>query len=386
MSTYLVIAHQTANSPELREALVARSREDRRAIFVLLVPATPLDELQEPRSGDSVSVARQSMAEALEALEKEGLRFARAAVGDADPLKAVKAEFGRAGRTYDGIVLCTLPFGVSPWLGRDLPAQIEAMFRVPLTHVIAPTPELRERASEPDGVNVITLNVRLGSQGDSIGRLLADRLGFRYYDWEVTSSAAERAGVPPHVIAASEQAKSFIERVLERLLATGVYDEEEPVGRLSSTAMSSAITALGSREYRSFIERVVLELAGAGNAVIVGHASQAVLAYEPRVLKVLITGSAERRAQRLAEEESKDIDEARRMVRDSDEERRAFFKQTYNFDLLSADFYDLTFNTDHLSVEAIVDVIVSMARSEANHNTEGGPGDADLRGPVQLHG
>jgi cytidylate kinase len=371
LSTFLVIAHQTALSSELREALLARASEDRRAIFVLLVPATPVDELQEGRPGSSASIAEQALSGAVDALEKAGLKFARAFVGDADPLRAVQAEFERAGRTYDGVILCTLPFGTSRWLARDLPAQIEALFKVPLTHVIAPTTAMLERRAAPNTVDVITLTVRLGCLGDAIGRGLAEHLGFRYYDWEITSRAAAQAGVPTHVIAASEQAKSFVERVLERLMATGVY-EDEPIGRLSSTAMSSAITALSSREYRSFIERVVLELAAAGNAVIVGHASQVLLAYEPRALKVLLTGSLERRVQRVAEQENRSLEDARKMVRDSDDERRTFFKQTYSIDLLSAENYDLALNTDHLSVEAAVELIASVAhrRTESTRDSD----------------
>ena len=109
MSTYLVVAHQTASAPELLDAMLAKKQEDRHAIFVLLAPATPIDELLETRQADSVEAARQAATAARETLEREGLEIAGYLVGDADPLKAVMEVFIRSRRTDDGIILCTLP-------------------------------------------------------------------------------------------------------------------------------------------------------------------------------------------------------------------------------------------------------------------------------------
>jgi cytidylate kinase len=215
---------------------------------------------------------------------------------------------------------------------------------------------------------------------------VAERLGFRYHDWEITSEAAARAGVPTDVIAGSERAQSFLSRVMDRLLATGVYADDEELGRLSSATMASAVATLRSREHRSLVERVIVELAHQGNAVIVGHASQVILGYEPGVLKVLLSGSAEGRARRLAEEESRTPEEALKLVNDSDDERRSFFRQVYGADLLNAELYDLVLNLDKFSVEEVVETIVRMAQSpmplqNAREETE----DAVLRGPVQVH-
>ncbi len=62
-----------------------------------------------------------------------------------------------------------------------------------------------------------------------------------------------------------------------------------------------------------------------------------------------------------AAEESRGIAEARRAVCKSDIERKAFFKQTYNVDLLNADLYDLTLNSDYLSLEAAATAIITAA-------------------------
>jgi hypothetical protein len=41
------------------------------------------------------------------------------------------------GHVFDGIILSTLPPGVSRWLKLDLPHRVERDFGVPVTHVVA---------------------------------------------------------------------------------------------------------------------------------------------------------------------------------------------------------------------------------------------------------
>lgn len=208
----------------------------------------------------------------------------------------------------------------------------------------------------------ITFAVQIGSGGSAIARTVAETLRFRYYDWEVTSQAAMAAGVSPQAVAAAERAPSLLERIMERLLATGAYSEDEGLSRLSAATMASAIRTLDSQHYRELIEDAVSELGERGEAVIVGHASQVVLQDESGVLKVLICGSPARRAQRLAEEEGISPDQASAAVRESDQERRGFFKRIYGIELLSASHYDLALNTDHLSTNVVTELILSAAR------------------------
>jgi cytidylate kinase len=125
-------------------------------------------------------------------------------------------------------------------------------------------------------------------------------------------------------------------------------------------------------------------LAHQGQAVIVGHASQVLLGYEPGVFKVLITGTTEGRARMLAAEEGRTAEEAMKLVASSDEERMSFFKQAYGVDLLNADLYDLTLNLDRLSIDDAVETIVRIAGSEplAAGDRRKEPEDAVVRRPV----
>ena len=56
-------------------------------------------------------------------------------VGDEHPVQAIADVFGR-GEEFDGIVLSTLPPGISRWLKLDLIHRVESAFGLPVVHVI----------------------------------------------------------------------------------------------------------------------------------------------------------------------------------------------------------------------------------------------------------
>jgi cytidylate kinase len=207
--------------------------------------------------------------------------------------------------------------------------------------------------------SVVTFSTQMGAGGSRIARAVAEKLRFRYYDWEVISQAASEAGVSPEVlaVATSERAPGFLERMMARL--AGPPGGEE-------TAASPAqprSNLLTSDDYRQFIEHVVRELGHRGDAVIVNHSGHAVLRDLPGVLKVLITGGSERRAERLAQSQGTDVAAARKLIEESDQQRSDYFKRVHRMDWLSMKNYDLALNVDHVSPDLAVDMVAATARS-----------------------
>ena len=137
MARYLIVAHQTAGSPELLERVRALAGADPGAEFPLLVPATPTGHLLHNwEEGEARQLARRRASEAMATLSAAGIPVAAARVGSHSPLEAVGDEL-QAHPGYDRIVLSTFPPGVSRWLKGNLPAILERRFRLPVDHVVA---------------------------------------------------------------------------------------------------------------------------------------------------------------------------------------------------------------------------------------------------------
>lgn len=140
MPRYLVVAHQTADSPELAERVRALVRRNPAAEFVLLVPATSVSRRRAQEEQGARAVAQRSAEDARTRIEHVGGKVIRTCLGDASPLVAIAEELGKRAVRYDAIILCTFPRPASRWLHTDLPHQVEKRFRLPVMHVVAKPP------------------------------------------------------------------------------------------------------------------------------------------------------------------------------------------------------------------------------------------------------
>ena len=136
MKRYLVIAHQTAASPELLEELRQIASEGESA-FTLLVPATPASYLLVYEEGEEAVIARRHAEDARDRMTREGLNVEDIVVGDGSPLFALQDEMNLRGERYDGIVVSTLPQRVSQWFKLDLHSQAAKQYDLPVRSVVA---------------------------------------------------------------------------------------------------------------------------------------------------------------------------------------------------------------------------------------------------------
>jgi hypothetical protein len=133
MRHYLVVANQTLVSEELLEIVRARAISES-ATFHVVVPATPVTERRVWTHGKAHALARDRLDHALKQFAELGAD-ATGEVGDANPMAAIADVLWT--KTFDGVILSTLPPGRSEWLRHDLPTRVARAFGVHVTHVIA---------------------------------------------------------------------------------------------------------------------------------------------------------------------------------------------------------------------------------------------------------
>jgi alkylhydroperoxidase family enzyme len=152
MARYLVVAHLTAASPELRREVAKLARADPAAEVTLLVPATPQSYWRAWDETEAATRATLAAEMARGLLTHDGIRVVRATTGSREPLLAIDDELREHG-PYDMLVISTLPQGVSRWLRMDIVHRAEKRFGLPVVHVVseapaeAPAPARRELAA-----------------------------------------------------------------------------------------------------------------------------------------------------------------------------------------------------------------------------------------------
>jgi hypothetical protein len=133
MARYLLVAHQTADSLELRAAVRRLAASDREASFVLLIPATPVEHLVGWTEGETRTVAQRAGELARQAFSADGIELEAVLVGDANPSFAVEDAFNES--TYDQVVVSTLAAKASRWLKMDVVKHLRRVLSVPVVHI-----------------------------------------------------------------------------------------------------------------------------------------------------------------------------------------------------------------------------------------------------------
>lgn len=135
MARYLVVAHKTLDSEELRTALWDLLECDDGAVFDLLVPATPARPLVS-EAGEDVVAAHERAQWAAASLRELGFRIGTARSGAPDAVDAIRDRLA-ADPGYECIVISTLPPGLSRWLHVDAVSRARRIFGGRLVHVAA---------------------------------------------------------------------------------------------------------------------------------------------------------------------------------------------------------------------------------------------------------
>ena len=151
MRHYLVVANQTLKQPELTEK-IRTCIEAGPCDFFLLVPATRAHGPVRWTPADAYAVAGRRLESALERFRALGADIV-GDVGSPSPVGAIGELLRR--RSFDALILSTLPVGPSQWLRGDVPARIEQLFGIPVV-LVTPPVELEVDLSAAEAVIATT--------------------------------------------------------------------------------------------------------------------------------------------------------------------------------------------------------------------------------------
>ena len=130
----LVVAHQTAATPGLLDAVRERAQRSP-ATFHLVVPqqAHGIHKVVDPEDA-GVDEAQRVLDSALPKLSEAAGHEVTGSIGDAEPLMAIQDAVNLG--DFNEIIISTLPLGISRWLKLDLVSKARGL-GMPVTHVSA---------------------------------------------------------------------------------------------------------------------------------------------------------------------------------------------------------------------------------------------------------
>lgn len=203
-------------------------------------------------------------------------------------------------------------------------------------------------------MTLVALSAAYGAAGSRIGPAVADRLGVRFVDRAIARGVAEKLDVPVEDALAHEQQPSGGDSLLERLLSGFM-------GADTAAPASLPADIVNADDFHAAARRVLLEQAETGEGVILGRGAVPALRDDPRVLRVRLTGPADRRAAQAVRLGAADREAAERALRRLDRTHAEYLRRYYDVDIDDSRLYHLVIDSTALPIDVVIDLIVEAA-------------------------
>src|SRR6266853_2308394 len=210
---------------------------------------------------------------------------------------------------------------------------------------------------------VVTIGRQFGAGGTSVGEMLARELHADLLESRIIDEVAHRLQLPKEEVEAEDEQPGSL---LARLLVALGSASSEPLVPPEAAAWQPPNTDPAFDTRKAVLEitqHVIEEAARAGNVVIVGRGGAYILRDFPGALHVFLRGAEAVRVKAImARNNIASEDEARRMLKRTDENWTAYIKQVYGHDRNLASHYDLVIDTGRLGYETAVKVILTALK------------------------
>jgi cytidylate kinase len=199
----------------------------------------------------------------------------------------------------------------------------------------------KEKRAKKQVLPIITISREPGSGGRIVAQKLAAKLEIEVFHQEVLHEMAKRGEVSQQMLATMDERGLSI---LEDWISSLVHDRH-----------------MWPDEYLRHLMNVIGTIGKHGQAVVVGRGANFILPPEQR-FRVRITAPQRFRIQKVAQKFNLSEDDAKRRVIKTESDRKAFIRKYFNADIADPDNYDLTVNTENVSVDHAAQVVAAALK------------------------
>ncbi len=195
----------------------------------------------------------------------------------------------------------------------------------------------KKMAEKPEANLIVTFSRMLGAQGEEVAVKLSELIHFQLLDREIIEAIAGDSGVQTKIVELlDEKTQSELEMWIKGTMAGKMF---------------------GTSDYLKSLTKTVGSVMKHGKTILVGRGTNIILGPQ-RGFRVRIVASLETRTKKIAELKGVSLKGAEKMVRESDKNRENHIKKTFGVDINDPETYDITLNTDTLSVDDTVELVL----------------------------
>jgi cytidylate kinase len=185
-------------------------------------------------------------------------------------------------------------------------------------------------------VRIVAIEREFGCGAGGIAQKLADKLGWKLWDREVTCEIARRLKCKTEQV---EEREERLDSMFYRMMKVFMRGSFEP------QVDTAGLELLDAEHLSIFFQRLVTELAEKGNAVIVGRGSPWFVRDRGDALRLFLYAPYEEKLRRTVERTGNKR-EAENLLDTVDRDRAAFIRRYYNKEWPDRYVYNLMINTN----------------------------------------
>lgn len=209
---------------------------------------------------------------------------------------------------------------------------------------------------------VITISREYGSGGRYIGRLIADKLGIKFYDKDFIAKVAKETGLSEEYIENNEQKKDTL-AVLNNGYYFGLNNSDELFIKESE---------------------LIKEIANKESCVIIGRCADFILQDRKNVIKVFVYSDMKDKIKRATEIYGLNKEKAEKEIKTIDKLRANHYKYYTEKEWSNYSNYDICINSDTLGVEKSADLICEIVSSNGTNYIKTGNWKKSKRNAVRI--
>lgn len=198
---------------------------------------------------------------------------------------------------------------------------------------------------------VITISRQFGAGGITLGKMIAETLGYTFADSDILQRVAKEANVSTHWVESFEkEAGSKLSRMISSMISKRWLDR----------VLADERGYLDEQIYLDYLVLIIAQFADEGNVVILGRGSQYILNDHPDAVHIMLVNEFENRVKFMIDRYEMTRKKAERMVANEDRRRISLYKRLGKSDYENPQLYHMVLNMGRLDLETARDMVCNL--------------------------
>jgi cytidylate kinase len=201
---------------------------------------------------------------------------------------------------------------------------------------------------------VITISRQFGAGAITLGKMVAEKLGYTFADTEIIKMVAEMANVSTNFVETVEkEAGGRFSKLINRLVSKPLLER----------VLKDERGYIDEEIYLDYLVLIIAQMADEGNVVILGRGSQYILSDHPDAYHFLLINEFENRVKFMQAQYKLSQARAEQVVKSEDKRRLNLYRKLHKTDYDQPSLYHMVLNMNRISMEKALELVCCLVQS-----------------------